>query len=148
MDANPQIRSATAEDSEGLGKCMASAYAPYQQRMNGKRLPPMDVDYAAEIENYPVWIVGSGEHVIGGLIMDFENGKALIANIAIHPDSQGQGIGGKLMKYAEAKAKEKNFAELHLATHVLLDENISLYRHLGWQETGRDGYRVFMRKKI
>ncbi len=126
MDANLHIREATAEDAEALKKCMESAYAPYQERMGGKRLPPMNVDYAAEIENYPVWIVDSRGRVLGGLIMDFENGKASIANIAISPDFQGRGMGGKLIQYAEEKAREQNFSELHLATHVLLDENISL----------------------
>lgn len=127
---------------------MASAYAPYLQRMGGIRLPPMDVDYLSEIENYPVWVVESKELILGGLIMDFGNGKASIANIAISPDSQGQGIGGRLLKFAEARAKERNFSQLHLATHVLLDENISLYRHLGWEEIGRDDSRVYMKKEI
>lgn len=148
MNSTPRIRAATVEDSSGLGKCMASAYAPYLQRMGGLRLPPMDVDYLSEIESYPVWVVESKELILGGLIMDFGNGKASIANIAISPDSQGQGIGGRLLKFAEARAKERNFSQLHLATHVLLDENISLYRHLGWEEIGRDDSRVYMKKEI
>ena len=148
MDANLKIRAATVEDSECLKECMELAYAPYKERMGGKRLPPMDVDYLSEIRNYPVWIVESGENILGGLIMDFNNGKASIANIAINPSFQGQGIGSRLMKYAEARAKEKNISELHLATHVLLDENVSLYRRLGWEEISRDEFRVYMKKEI
>jgi hypothetical protein len=52
------------------------------------------------------------------------------------------------MRFAESKARESGFSELRLATHVLLDENISLYRHLGWEETGRDKTRVFMKREI
>lgn len=148
MHASPQIRQAIAEDSGGLKACMESAYAGYQARMGGRRLPPMDVDYLSEIENYPVWVVESEGCIIGGLIMDFDSGRASIANIAVSPDFQGQGIGGRLMQYAEATAREKSFSELHLATHVLLEENLSLYRHLGWQETGRDEFRVQMKKAI
>jgi ribosomal protein S18 acetylase RimI-like enzyme len=148
MDLSWQIRDATPEDSEGLKWCMELAYATYQERMGGERLPPMDVDYSHEIRNYPTWVVESNETLIGGLIMTFENNKASIANIAVDPKYQGYGIGGALMKYAEAKAKEKGCSYLHLATHVLLKENISLYQHLGWEETGRDKTRVFMKKKI
>lgn len=148
MDVNPQIREATLEDSESLKKCMVLAYAPYQERMGGERLPPTDIDYSSEIENYPVWVVESQGHILGGLIMVFEDGRSSIANIAIDPNYQGQGIGGRLMKFAESKAKEKNSSELRLATHVLLSENISLYRHLGWEEIGRDESRVFMKKEI
>ena len=71
-----------------------------------------------------------------------------IANIAIDPACQGQGIGGALMKFADSKAIEKGYSELHLATHVLLNENISLYLHLGWEELDRDEKRVLMKKTI
>ena len=142
------LREATPEDSEGLRNCMESAYTTYQERMRGVRLPPMDVDYSSEIKNYPTWVVESDGSILGGLIMVFENDQASIANIAVNPKFQRQGIGGELMRFAETKAKENNFSELRLATHVLLEENISLYRYLGWEETGREETRVFMKKDI
>ncbi len=148
METSWQIRKATAEDAAGLELCMELAYATYQEKMGGKRLPPMDADYASEIEHYPTWVVEADGRIIGGLIMMFETDQATIANIAIDPRLQGQGIGGRLMKLAESKAREKDFSELHLATHVLLNENISLYRHLGWQEVNRDETRVFMKKDL
>lgn len=108
----------------------------------------MEVDYLAEIKNYPTWVVESAGNIVGGLIMVFEADQASIANIAVDPGFQGLGIGGALMKLADSKAKEKKFSEIHLATHVLLVENISLYLHLGWKETGRGDVRVFMQKQI
>jgi GNAT superfamily N-acetyltransferase len=143
-----QIRKATPEDSDGLKSCMESAYAAYQDRMGEERLPPMDADYSSEISDYPTWVVESERGILGGLIMVFENNHASIANIAVDPRFQRQGIGGGLIRFAESKARENNFSELHLATHILLDENISLYRHLGWEETGRDETRVSMEKKL
>ena len=143
-----QIRGATREDADGLEKCMQSAYAPYRERMGGVRLPPMDVDYTSEIENYPTWVVESEGDILAGMIMIFEKEHASIANVAVNPWFQGQGIGGALMKFAESKAKERNFTELYLTTHKLLKENLSLYRHLGWKEICRDNTKVFMKKKI
>jgi N-acetylglutamate synthase-like GNAT family acetyltransferase len=148
MDLVWQIREATLEDAEGLGKSMESAYTHYQERMEGVRLPPMDADYSSEIENYPTWVVESEGNILGGLIMIFEKGNASIANIAVNPKLQGQGIGSGLMKFAELMAKENNFSELYLTTHVLLKENLSIYRHLGWEEIGRDNTKVFMKKEI
>ena len=142
------IREATSEDSAGLSKCMQAAYASYQARMGGVRLPPMDADYSSEIKNYPTWVVESQGDVLGGLIMAFENDQAAIANIALNPQFQGQGIGRELLGFAERRARDRDFSVLRLATHVLLEENISLYRYLGWKETGRDGTRVFMQKEI
>jgi ribosomal protein S18 acetylase RimI-like enzyme len=146
MDLNWQIREAVPEDAIELKKCMASAYITYQVRLGGVRLPPIDADYLSEIKNYPTWIVETPSGVVGGLIMMFENNQASIANIAIDPAYQGRGIGGALMKFAESRAIEKGYSELQLATHVLLNENISLYLYLGWEESGRDETRVLMKK--
>ena len=148
MDLAWHIRKAVPDDAASLKKCMTSAYAVYEERMGGVRLPPMDIDYLFEIKNYPSWVVESEANVLGGLIMVFENDQASIANIAVDPRFQGQGIGGALMKFAESKAIENGFAELQLATHALLNENVSLYQHLGWKETGRDESRIFMQKRI
>lgn len=116
--------------------------------MGGVRLPPMDVDYLSEIRNYPTWVVESEGRILGGLILVFEEDHASIANIAVDPKFQGHGIGGELIALAESKARESNYTELRLTTHVLLDESISLYRHLGWEETGRNEFKVFMKKEI
>lgn len=143
-----KIRKAIISDSTGLQNCMETAYASYQSRMGGERLPPMDVDYSLEIKDSPSWVAESSDNIVGGLFMTFEKEHASIANIAVHPDFQGQGLGGGLMKFAESKAKEMKYSELRLATHVLLTENISLYLHLGWSEIDRDDVRVYFKKEI
>ena len=148
MKKTLNIRQAIAKDSIELQECMELAYASYKDRMEGKRLPPMDVNYSDEIRDYPSWVAVSDNKVVGGLFMMFENEYASIANIAIHPDFQGQGLGGGLMKFAETKAKDKGYSELRLATHILLFENVSLYLHLGWIEIDRDEVRVYMKKVI
>lgn len=148
MELEWNIREAIPEDSESLSNCMVLAYSAYQERMAGLRLPPMDVEYAIEIRNYPTWVVDAEGRILGGLIMLFESDHATIANIAVDPQCQGHGIGGELMALAESKARKYNYSELRLTTHVLLAENVFLYRHLGWEETGRDASRVFMRKQI
>ena len=143
-----QIRRAVPQDAVGLKNCMELAYVSYQDRLKGRRLPPMDVNYLDEIRKFPTWVALSKDKIIGGIIMVFEKDSASIANIAVHPEFQGLGLGGELMKFAEKVALDKNYSELCLATHVLLTENISLYLHLGWIESSRDDVRVFMSKKI
>lgn len=142
------IREALVEDANGLQACMESAYASYRERMGGTRLPPMDLDYSSEIKDCPVWVVECEDRVVGGVILLFEDDQAVLANVAVHPEFQGLGIGGELMRFAETKAKNRNYTRLELATHVLLDENISLYLHLGWKEIDRDDTRVYMEKDI
>jgi GNAT superfamily N-acetyltransferase len=148
MGLSWEIREATPEDAVGLKSCMESAYSLYQKRMGGERLPPMDVDYLDEIEKYPCWVIDAEGIILGGLIMVFDNQKASLANISIDPKFQGLGIGGELIRFAKARAKDKKYSELHLATHILLEENISIYQHLGWEITGKEGKKVLMKIKL
>jgi N-acetylglutamate synthase-like GNAT family acetyltransferase len=142
------IRKSTTDDAGALQRCMHSAYAAYVERMGGARLPPMDLDYSAEITGFPTWVIESDGTIVGGLTMIFDGEKASVANISIRPENQGQGLGGELMSFAEVQARERGHADLYLATHALLTENVSLYRHLGWSEIERDESRVRMKKSI
>ncbi|MFT7675264.1 MAG: N-acetylglutamate synthase-like GNAT family acetyltransferase [Gammaproteobacteria bacterium] len=108
----------------------------------------MDDDYHTEIENYPVWVIEEIGIIIGGLIMDFANDKALIANIAINPNNQGQGVGGTLMRFSDAQAIDKGFSQILLAIHSLSEENFERCKHPGWIETDRKGNRVLMSKNL
>ncbi len=142
------IRKAVIKDSAGLQQCMELAYSTYLDRMNGKPLPPMEVNYSEEIEQYPTWVIDCDGKIAGGIIIIYEEKSLSIANVSVHPDFQGRGFGSILLNFAGEHAKENNYKEMRLATHVLLTENISLYRHLGWEEYDRDNVRVYMKKVI
>ena len=142
------IRQAKPEDAVGLQRCMESAYSVYDERMGGILLPPVSIDYDKEIREFPTWVATSGEDIVGGITMVFDSDHASIANVAVHPEHQGQGLGKGLMQHAEEEARQLGYKELRLATHVALEENIVLYQYLGWAESGRDQTRVYMTKGI
>lgn len=142
------LRKAVHSDSRSLADCMHAAYQMYNARMGGKSLPPMFVNYEAEIDQYPVWIAEADGKLAGAIILDREKAHLSVANIAVHPEFQGMGLGRKLLDLAESEARKGGFSEMQLATHVLLTENLALYSHLGWVETGRDEMRVYMTKRL
>lgn len=145
---NLDIRKAIVKDSVGLQQCMKLAYSIYLDRMDSTSIPPMDINYSDEIEQHPTWVIDCDGDITGGITIIFEEQYLSIANISVHPDFQGQGFGGTLLEFAENSAKENSYKEMRLATHVLLTENISLYRHLGWTEYDRDNIRVYMKKVV
>jgi len=108
----------------------------------------MDVDYEKEIASFAVWVAESYKEIIGGLVLVFEDDYATIANVAVHPDFQRNGLGQRLMNFAESEAKRRGYLEILLATHTVLAENVSFYLHLGWSEIVRDDTRVYMKKNI
>ncbi|WP_163937293.1 GNAT family N-acetyltransferase [Paraferrimonas sp. SM1919] len=138
-----KIRQAVASDAKALTECMVQAYSPYLDRLDKDALPPLHVDYLEEIKHYPVWVAELKGELVGGIILVLEE-QASIANIAVSPNSQGKGVGKVLIKHGIAQAQQAGFDELHLATHQALAENLSLYKHLGWQESGRQNSKVFM----
>lgn len=142
------IRKAVLSDAGSLNECMQLAYKIYTSRLGGKALPPMEVDYREEIRLFPVWVAESDGTVVGGLILMPEDEHMTIANIAVHPQFQGNGLGRDLMEFGETEAIQRGYSELRLATHILLTENLSLYIYLGWSETDRDESRVYMKKNI
>ncbi len=71
-----------------------------------------------------------------------------LANVAVHPDHKGAGLGRALMALAETEALDQGYREMRLTTHVDMPENVQLYAHLGWEQDYRRGNKVSMRKTI
>jgi GNAT superfamily N-acetyltransferase len=112
----------------------------------------MDADYAAAIEANEVWVLASGERLLGVLVLRREADHLFIDNVAVEPGEQGAGVGGALLQHAEARAAELGVPEVRLLTHELMTENRAIYAHLGWEETERrlEGKfsRVYFRKPV
>lgn len=148
MKKSWRIRRAADSDAPAIERCMHAAYMPYTDRIDPADLPPMNVDYADEIRQSEVWIAESDAALVGALILTAGDDEFQIANIAVHPTLQGNGLGRGLLDFAENEALKQGFSEMCLATHSALDENISWYRHLGWTEFERGASHVRMKKSV
>ena len=140
------LRRAEHEDAEALSACIEAAYAAYAARIAD--LPPVSADCAGEIARHQVWLVEIAKEVVGGLVLIPQDGFMLLANVAVHPSQKGAGLGRALLERADAEASAQGYNELRLTTHVDMPETHRFYAHLGWQETGRCGNKVSMRKTI
>jgi len=145
------IRPAQAHEPETVRQIVHAAYELYIPRI-GKPPGPMLDDYARRIADHQTWILEDAGRVVGVLVLEEGPDGFLLDNIAVHPEYQGKGYGRALIGFAEAEAKRRGFMEIRLYTHVLMTENIALYRHVGFVETHRvteKGYdRVYMAKPL
>ncbi len=68
------------------------------------------------------------------------------------PDFQGQGLGGRLLKHAEALACDLGYGELRLYTNQKFASNVALYLHVGYridrETVGPRGTTVYMSKTV
>jgi ribosomal protein S18 acetylase RimI-like enzyme len=144
------IRRAGPQDRAAVEAIVAAAYSKYIERI-GKPPGPMLDDYAALIAAGAVSLWADPDGTIAAvLVLLAKPDHLLLDNVAVAPGRQGQGLGRRLIAFAEAEARRLGHAELRLYTHAAMTENIALYRRLGFSETGRAdqaGYdRVFMTK--
>ncbi len=140
------LRRARIEDARALGDCLEAAYAPYRGRIEG--LPSMTDGLVEEIADKQVWLAEKDGIVVGALVLAPERDFLLLANVAVRPSARGDGLGRQLLRFAEAEAAAQGHPELRLTTSDALPEILALYARNGWQEAGREGGKVRMRKRI
>jgi predicted kinase/GNAT superfamily N-acetyltransferase len=151
LPSPPAPALATAADVPAIERLVAAAYAKYVERI-GKKPGPMLDDYRARVAEGVVWVVRGEDGLAGLVVLLPAADHLLLDNIAVSPAHQGQGIGRRLIAFAEEEARRRGLPELRLYTHALMHENLRSYTRLGYEESGRAhqaGYdRVFMRKRL
>jgi ribosomal protein S18 acetylase RimI-like enzyme len=145
------IRPATQDDVEQIARLVNAAYAKYLDRME-KPPAPMLADYATLIAQGEVYVLAAGAEIAGLLVIKAQDQTVFIENVAVDLAFQGQGLGRRLMAFAEQRARERGLREARLYTNEVMVENRAFYQRLGFVEVERrvDGgyHRVFMRKSL
>jgi beta-glucosidase len=141
-------RRAGPGEAAAAAELVQRAYGHYVERI-GRRPSPMDANYEALIAAGEVWLLHDGE-LAGLIVLRTADQHLFVANVAVEPRRQGEGLGRALLEFAEAEAARRGLRELRLCTNVAMTENIARYRHLGWQEYERRSEgpysRVYFRK--
>jgi ribosomal protein S18 acetylase RimI-like enzyme len=145
------IRPARADEADAVRDVVHEAYRHYIARI-GKPPGPMLDDYAQRIADGQTWVLDDAGGIAGILVLEETAEGLLLDNIAVAPEQQGKGVGRALLEFAEAEARRREFTAIHLYTHELMTENLSLYSRIGYVETYRiteKGFdRVYMRKPL
>jgi len=104
----------------------------------GRKPLPMEVDYDAAVLAHRFDLIeADGE--LAALIETTPDGEQLlIVNVAVPPAFQGQGLGVRLMRHAEALAAQAGLSGTRLYTNKLFAANIALYESLGYSLDGED----------
>jgi ribosomal protein S18 acetylase RimI-like enzyme len=97
----------------------------------------MRVDYSQVIAAGQAWVLLLDEEIAG--IVELKNSPEalVIPNVAVVPRYQRAGHGRRLLSFAEDEAKRRGYAEVRLYVNVLMDENVALYKHVGFAEIER-----------
>jgi GNAT superfamily N-acetyltransferase len=145
------LRLAVLNDLPSVEDIVWRAYSPFVDRI-GRKPGPMTDDYRSLIETGRVHVIDRDGRVQAILVLIPENDAMLLDNIAVAPSSQGQGLGRKLLEYAEQRARQFGCRFIRLYTNEAMTENIDLYVRIGYLETHRGEEaglkRIYMTKAL
>ena len=133
------VRKALPADAETIAALTEAAYARYVPLL-GRKPEPMTADYHQMVAEHLVWLLCLGDQPAGLLVLKHEPEAMLIYSVAVSPEHQKKGFGRHLLAWAEQQARQAGYALIRLYTNDRMEENIGLYRRLGYEETGREPY--------
>ncbi|MBC7140214.1 MAG: GNAT family N-acetyltransferase, partial [Defluviimonas sp.] len=119
----------------------------------GKKPAPMVADFGSLIKSGSVYVAKDADADLIGFIVFYQKGDCfMLENVAVHSNATGKGVGKRLITFCEEQAKQSGVTSVKLYTNEKMSENLSIYPHLGYRETGRrteDGFnRVFFEKSL
>jgi GNAT superfamily N-acetyltransferase len=146
------MRRATPADAGVVRDLTRLAYAKWVPII-GREPRPMTADYNQAIVEHLIDIFEDGGAPSALIEMKAAHDHLLIVNIAVHPHRHGQGIGTRLLRHAEAVARDLGLGELRLYTNARMEPNIALYESRGYDVTSYEpagplGIVVNMSKRL
>ncbi|MCJ7435026.1 MAG: GNAT family N-acetyltransferase [Anaerolineales bacterium] len=131
------IRKASLDDVEAISALTDAAYTKYIPLI-GRKPQPMTADYSKMVVENSIWLLLVENQLVGVLVLVYEPENILIYSVAINPEYQKQGLGRRLLVWAEEQAVQGGYKSIRLYTNERFEDNILLYKHLGYQETSRE----------
>jgi ribosomal protein S18 acetylase RimI-like enzyme len=146
-----RFRRARGEEAGAIRELLEAAYSVYVPRMG--RLPlTMGTDFAAAIRDHLVWVLMEDDRLLAVLHLLSRADHLFIDDVAVRIDRQRQGIGKRLLAFAETEARRRGHREIRLFTNATMVENIALYQSLGYREFRREPCQgtdiIYMRKPL
>jgi ribosomal protein S18 acetylase RimI-like enzyme len=139
-----EIRLARADEAGAVLRMVRAAFAKYTLRI-GREPYPMGIDYAGPIAREHCWIAIAGHRPAGMLVLVPEADHLHLETVAVAPEAQGRGVGGRLLAFAEHRAVTAGLGEVRLYTNEKMTENLAFYVRHGYRETHRDEQHGFRR---
>ncbi len=86
------------------------------------------------------YVLVDGERLVGGIGLAAFDGFAdccELQKLYLNESARGHGIGYEMIRYIEARARERGFRRIYLETHTNLQAAIHIYRASGYREIPR-----------
>lgn len=93
------------------------------------------------------WLAQADEHPVGFLVAETLDSSLFIAELSLHQEWQGKGIGRRLLDYVAEQARAKGYTSLTLTTFRDVPWNAPLYARLGFELLADETLPAKLRQK-
>lgn len=91
------------------------------------------------------YVARDGDKITGCVFCRVEPDSLYIGKLAVLPETQGRGIGKRLLTYAEAEARNRDLTILRLETRIELVDNHTTFAAWGFSKTAENSHPGFDR---
>lgn len=89
------------------------------------------------LKSYDIWLMFDGEQQVGHGVLSIILDEAHLLNITVKPESQGRGLGLRLLEHLMGRANERGARECFLEVRASNQVAYRLYERYGFNEIGR-----------
>jgi len=89
------------------------------------------------LKSYEIWLMFEGQQQVGHGVINVIIDEAHLLNITVKPESQGRGLGLRLLERLMSRAYEMNGRECFLEVRDSNRSAYRLYERFGFNEIGR-----------
>ena len=89
------------------------------------------------LKSYDCWLMFEGSQQVGHGVIQVVAGEAHLLNITVKPESQGRGLGLRLLEHLMHRARELQAGECFLEVRASNQPAYRLYERYGFNEIGR-----------
>lgn len=93
--------------------------------------------FADGIKSYDCWLMFEGSQQVGHGVVNVIIDEAHLLNITVKPESQGRGLGLRLLEHLMDRARELKARECFLEVRASNESAYRLYERYGFNEVGR-----------
>jgi len=128
------IRLAAINDLDDIKSCIHNAFIKYVPMLGG-RPSVMDTDFLPFIEKNQLFVATIDNAIVATSVITSSDTYFLMKHVAVDEMHQKQGIGKKLVSFAEKMALKKSASSLHIYTNAALPELVTYWSEIGFKES-------------
>jgi N-acetylglutamate synthase-like GNAT family acetyltransferase len=132
-----EIRLAKRSEADAVRECVDTAFSHWIEII-GRKPVAMLTDFTPLIEQEKVYVAHINDSLVGVLAMWLDHDALYVDTVAVNPTAQNQGVGQRLLKFAEAEAVKREQSKMSLCTNEKMQSNRDYYARLGYKEVRFD----------